>query len=325
MVWLFSAVFRVVLPSFLISTPMSDTKSLNTSLLKVMICSKNERSCSRNISDLTLHIIYDAWWASMNVGSKRSIAWNASRHAPSWRFYLHCVIEESGSPGIIWIICNQVLLHPSEHGTSSMGKDLLPNAHIAKLNGLKDSEVTELTSSTVDPTALAILKMQGSRGITLVSLQMNIGFDIECNPYWPKQQTKHSKREAKDIETSEFHQDTWDRYGMLWFVSAHIAWNAISNLELQQSYEGLCDDLVLLSATVVSHICRREYELTVHAIKKQLLVRNKVSIALDGWTSTNKLDIPLVIVYYMDRYRTLHEVQLTFDEVDALIYSRFAS
>jgi len=101
-----------------------------------MISSKDERVIIRNLSDLTLQIIFDAWWASMNVGSKRPIAWNASRHAPSWRFYSHCGIEETGSPGIICIVCHQVLRHPAEHGTSSMGKHLLAEAHIAKLNEL---------------------------------------------------------------------------------------------------------------------------------------------------------------------------------------------
>ena len=119
----------------------------------------------------------------MNEGSKRPIAWNASRHAPSWRFYLHCGIEETGSPGIICIICHQVLRHQLEHGTSSMGKNLLAKAHIAKLNELTESEVTELTSTTVDETALAILKRQGSRGITIVSLQRKFRFDIQFNPY----------------------------------------------------------------------------------------------------------------------------------------------
>jgi len=98
----------------------------------------------------------------MNISSKRPIAWNNSRHAPSWRFYLHCGMAENGSPGIICIVCHQVLRHPSELGTSSMGKHLLAKAHIAKLNELTESEVTELTSSTVDETALAILRRQGS-------------------------------------------------------------------------------------------------------------------------------------------------------------------
>jgi hypothetical protein len=79
-------------------------------------------------------------------------------------------MEENGSRGIICIVCHQVLRHSSEHGTSSMGKHLLAIAHIAKINKLTESEVTELTSSTVDETAFAILKRQGSRGITIVSL-----------------------------------------------------------------------------------------------------------------------------------------------------------
>jgi hypothetical protein len=148
-----------------------------------MISSKNERVCIRDLSGLTFQIIFDAWRASMNVGSKRPIAWKNSRHAPSWRFYLHCGIEETGSPGIISIVCHQVLRHPSEHGTSSMGKLKLANAHIAKINELTESEVTELTNLTMDETALAILKRQGSRGITLVSLQRKTIFDIQFNPY----------------------------------------------------------------------------------------------------------------------------------------------
>jgi len=150
---------------------MSDSQSLNTSLLDVMISSKNGRVFIHDLDDLTLQIIFDAWWAYMNVGSTHSIDWINSRHAPSGRFYLHCGIEETGSPGIICIVCHQVLHHPSEHGTNSMGKQLLAKAHIAKLNELTQSEVTKLTSSTVNEAALAILKRQGSHGITIVSSQ----------------------------------------------------------------------------------------------------------------------------------------------------------
>jgi len=176
-------VFRVGSTSILILTTMSDSKSLNTSLLEIMISSKNERDFISDLSDLTLQIIFDAWWESMKEGSKKPGAGNKCRHAPSWQFYLHCGIEPTGSPGIICIVCHQVLRHPSEHGTSSMGKHLLAKAHIAKLNELTETEVTELTSTMVDETALAILKRQGSRGITIVSMQRKIRFDIQFNPY----------------------------------------------------------------------------------------------------------------------------------------------
>jgi len=177
------AVFRVGLPSSLIPTTMSDSQLLNTSLLEVMISSNNKPVFIRELSDLALQIILNAWWASMNVDSKWPIAWNDSRHAPWWRFYLHCGMEETGSPGIICIVCHQVLCHPSDQGTSSMGKHLLAKAHIAKLNELTESEVTELTSSTVDQTELAILNRQRSRGIAIVSSQRKIVFDIQVNPY----------------------------------------------------------------------------------------------------------------------------------------------
>jgi hypothetical protein len=162
---------------------MSDTQSLNTSLLEVIHSSKNECIFIHDLSDLTLQIIFDAWWPSINVDSKRPIAWKNSRHEPSWGFYWHCGIEKTGSPGIICIVCHQVLRHPSEHGTSSMGKQLLAKAHIAKLNELTESEVTELNSLTVDERALAIMKRPGSRRITVVSLQRKTIFDIQFNPY----------------------------------------------------------------------------------------------------------------------------------------------
>jgi hypothetical protein len=141
---------------------MSDTKSLNTLLLEVMISSKNEGVFIHDLSDLTLQIIFDASWTSMNVGSMRPISWTNSRQAPSWQLYLHCGIEETGSPGIRCIVCHQVLPHPSQHGTSSMAKHMLPKEYIAKLNELTVSEATELTSSKVDETAFARLKRQRS-------------------------------------------------------------------------------------------------------------------------------------------------------------------
>jgi len=73
-------------------------------------------------------------------------------------------------------------LHPSQHGTSSMGKHLLAIAHIAKLNKLTESEVSELTSSTIDETALAILKRQGSQGIRMVSSQRKFIFNSQISP-----------------------------------------------------------------------------------------------------------------------------------------------
>jgi len=135
---LLSAVFRVGLPSCQIPTTMLDSISLTTSLLEVVISSTNERVFIRDLNDLSLQIIFHAWWASMNVDAKQPIPWNNSRHGPSWRFYLHCGIEETSSPGIICIVCHQVLQHPSEHGTGSKGNHLLAKAHIAKLNKLTE-------------------------------------------------------------------------------------------------------------------------------------------------------------------------------------------
>jgi len=171
-------VTQVELRSEQIPTAMLDSKCLKTLWLEFMISSKNQCVFFRDLSNLSLWIVFDAWLASMNVGSNCPIAWDNHTHVSPWRFYLHWGIEETGSHGIICIVCHRVLRHPSEHGNSSIGKHLLAKAHIAKLNQFTESEIAEWTTSTFDETALAILKTQGSRGITIVSLQRNFILDI---------------------------------------------------------------------------------------------------------------------------------------------------
>jgi hypothetical protein len=157
---------------------MSDSQSLNTSLPEVIICPKNDNVFICDLNDLMLQIIFDGWWTSMNVGSKRSIAWNHFQRTYSWWLFLRCGLEDNSCPGIICIVCHQVLRHPSEHGTSTMRNHLLANKQIAMLNQLPESEGTKLTSSTVDETALAILKRQGSREILIVRSKRKFVFDI---------------------------------------------------------------------------------------------------------------------------------------------------
>jgi hypothetical protein len=107
------------------------------------------------------------------------------------------------------------------------------------------------------------------------------------------------------------------------FGSAHIAWNAISNLKLQRLQKALRNDLVLPFATTVCKICYREYAQTVDAVKKQLPLSNIVSLALDQWTSTNEVAIMSVIAYYIQRKWALREFQLGFNEFDHLFGCNF--
>jgi len=157
---------------------MSDWRSLSVLLLQVKILSNNACDFICVLSDYTSHIGFDAWRGSMNICSKASIAWNNSRHPSSWQSNLHCAIKETGSPGIVCIGCHQVLRHPSECGTSSMGKHSLAKCHIAKLNTSTQSEVSHLTGSKIKETAIAILKMPESWGITVVSSLRKSIFDI---------------------------------------------------------------------------------------------------------------------------------------------------
>jgi len=156
---------------------MSDSQSINIWLLEVMISWKHKWVFICNLTHLPVQIIFNAWWVSMNEDLTRPFGWKSSWLAHSWRFYLHCGIEDIGSPAIICIVCHQVPRHPSEHGTSSMGKYLLVHAHMAKSNELTESEVSELASTTMDESTMAILKRQASRGITIVRMQKKFIFE----------------------------------------------------------------------------------------------------------------------------------------------------
>jgi len=61
----------------------------------------------------------------------------------------------------------------------------------------------------------------------------------------------------------------------------------------------------------------------VDAIKKQLPSRNKVSLALDVWTSRNKAAKTTVVACDMARNCALQQVKLAFDKVDNLSFSYF--
>jgi len=155
---------------------MSDSKCFNTSLLEVMISSKTKHVCIRDLRDVTLQIISGAWWALMNVCAKYPIVGNNSKNAAVWRFYLHWGMEENSSACGICIACHCVLRHPSDGGTSSMGKHLVTQSHIAKVFKSTESEGSELTCWMVDERALPIPKRYGSREITIVSLQSKFIF-----------------------------------------------------------------------------------------------------------------------------------------------------
>jgi len=123
-------VSQVELDHFQLFTAMSESVSSNTLLLEDIISSQNHHVCIHDFSHRTLQIVIDKWWTSMNVDIKHSIAWNNSRHAPLWGFYLHCGIDKIDIPCITYNIYHQVLHHSSEHGTSFVLKHLLAKADI---------------------------------------------------------------------------------------------------------------------------------------------------------------------------------------------------
>lgn len=163
----FSIMYHLQVPqgtlrSYHLPIVMFDWNCVHSSLQVVLISCKNEPVFIHYLSNITLQNILDALGAAMIVSSKCSIDCNNSRPVPWWRFYLHWGFEENSRPGIICIVCHPVVPYLSENGSSSMGRHLLANAHIAKSNKLWQSEVTEFTSTTLNETALTVKKRQES-------------------------------------------------------------------------------------------------------------------------------------------------------------------
>jgi hypothetical protein len=81
---------QVKLGSLQIPSMMSDSVSIFTSLLEVMTSFQDERVRIRDLSDLTLDIVFDAQWGSIFVGLQGHIVWNMYRYSPSRCVNLHC-------------------------------------------------------------------------------------------------------------------------------------------------------------------------------------------------------------------------------------------
>jgi hypothetical protein len=148
---------------------MASSQSPDISSLEAMYSLTEQRVIVRDLTDVELQNTFDTWWDSLKVVTKNKIVWNSSRHASAWRFFKHCANAQTGSPGVICIVCYQVLTHPSENGTSTMGKHLLTKGHKAKLNELTENEVSLLTGKPTEEEALAVLKKKGSHGVMVVS------------------------------------------------------------------------------------------------------------------------------------------------------------
>lgn len=77
--------------------------------------------------------------------------------------------------------------------------------------------------------------------------------------------TKCSTYRGNDLQTAEFHQDTWNPYIMAGFDSSPNPWNDIVNLKFPQSHNALWSELVHLTTSTLSDICQNVYSLTDHA------------------------------------------------------------
>lgn len=106
---------------------------------------------------------------------------------------------------------------------------------------------------------------------------------------------------------------------LLGFLSALIPFNSITNTEFRRVLISLKPGVSLPSVSTLRRLLATEYETTVKAIRDGIPEGQKVALALDGWTSGNKLAISSVIMYYISKNWELKEVQLAFEEVCGLV------
>ena len=139
-----------------------------------------------------------------------------------------------------------------------------------------------------------------------------------------KLQVVKKRRQADlDVAVKEFDPHTWNRYLLLGFLSALIPFNTITNPELRRILFSLKPDVNLPSVSTLRRLLATEYEKTTKSIRDNIPEGQKVGLALDGWTSANKLAISSVIMYYISKSWQLKEVQIAFEEVCGLFPTQY--
>lgn len=119
----------------------------------------------------------------------------------------------------------------------------------------------------------------------------------------------------------EFSQEIYNRYLLNAFVSTNMPFNMVTDDHFRR-FLRLCnsqmrDPVDPPCASTMRNRLAKEYSLTIQAIRNELPHgTRKISLAMDGWTSPNKLPITSMLAYYIDDDWNLREVQLGFDEVN---------
>jgi len=147
--------------------------------------------------------------------------------------YMDCALEETGSPGMIYIVSHHILYHPSEPATSSIGNLFRGNAHIALPHKLTQSEVTELTNSMFDESVVSILKRHKSQGITIVCSQRK--FISHIDVWFRLTELRDITLQISSYEHCNFPISTTHLISLPHVRSclAHSTWNTTSNLKPQ--------------------------------------------------------------------------------------------
>ena len=139
-----------------------------------------------------------------------------------------------------------------------------------------------------------------------------------------KLQVVKKRRQADlDVAVKEFDPHTWNRYQLLGFLSALIPFNTITNPELRRILFSLKPDVNLPSVSTLRRLLATEYEKTTKSIRDNIPEGQKVGLALDSWTSGNKLAISSVILYYISKSWQLKEVQIALEEVCGLFPTQY--
>ena len=99
------------------------------------------------------------------------------------------------------------------------------------------------------------------------------------------------------------------------FTISHIPLSVISDPYFRRLLLFTRNDLKLPSRSTVQRLLMREYQLAVKAIATLIPMDRKISIAIDAWTSPNKLAILSIIGYFVTSDWRLAEIQLGFEQI----------
>jgi len=220
----------------------------------------------------------------------RKIQWNLDlRGREVWKYFQQCAARLGsaiGTPRVMCIMCRKVLAHPSGTGTSSM------HDHNRSSACRKLRKIIGYDGRAGSPLAMDVLTL----------LQKGTKTGNRCR--------------IIDLATpAGFNQHDLGEYFLKAYLATNLALNCSNNLAFCRVFKHIGPAVEIPSPTTLMPHLKRLEKSTVDDIRTSLPAAGKTSLAVNTWTSQNKLAFLAIVAYWISDSWEMEEVLIGFEEI----------